>query len=83
MTKYESMTKWADREQMQHSDIYTWTNGAAHKVGVMIDTDLYTGPYPDQRTRDAVEAVKKAAVRRGCVFQVHPMMCAVYIMTEQ
>ena len=83
MQKYNSIRNWADKvAHLENRPMGTFVSGIPVQTGIMISTDLYEGPYPDEKTRFAVEQVKKAAARRSLRCEVHPMMIAVYVYCD-
>lgn len=79
MSKYDSLVKWANKNGYNHRDMQT--DGKI--TGVLIDTDLYTGPYPDMKTWQAVQDVKKACAKRGIRCNAHHMLISVYCFTNE
>lgn len=70
MTSYESMVKWANKNGFPFKPM----GNDGKLCGLIIDTDRYTGPYPNAETFTAVEQVEKAAKKRGLRFQAAPVV---------
>ena len=83
MTKYDSIVKWANKNGFSHFDIGSTRGMDFTLSGIVIDTDLYTGPYPNKNTYDAVDKVVKAAQKRKCRYEVCHMFTGVRVFTEE
>ena len=75
MSNYEKMLSWLRKSGYKYA---TMVNNSidAQPVGVIVDTDLYTGPYPDEATRAAVASIQRRAAQLGCKTQAaYTLVC--------
>ncbi len=78
MTNTQKMLAWLTRNGYKYETIVN-NSVEARPIGITIDTDFYTGPYPDECTREAVASIKRKAAKLGLPAETHWMLVSVRV----